>query len=79
MGVVEGGLRASEHGVDARDLPLAATEVRACADLAPVVPGAMRGVNHLVVLLGRSVRQLDQRPDVVEEIDGQLTALLLRE
>ena len=48
------------------------------ADLAPVVAGGVRGVNHLVVLLRRAVRQLDQRPDVVEEIDGELTALLLR-
>ena len=36
-------------------------------------------MDHLVVLLRRALRQLEQRPDVVEEIDGELTALLLRQ
>ncbi len=36
-------------------------------------------MDHLVVLLRRALRQLDQRPHVVEEIDGELPALLLRE
>ena len=79
MGVVERRLRAAEHGVDARDLPLAAREVRLRADLAPVIAGRMRGMDHLVVLLRRAVRELDQRPDVVEQIDRELAALLLRQ
>jgi hypothetical protein len=39
----------------------------------------MRSVDHLVVLLRRAVGRLEQRPDVVEEIDGELTTLRLRE
>ena len=39
----------------------------------------MRGVDHLVVLLGRAIGELDQRPDMVEEIDGEPTALRLRQ
>ena len=79
MGVVERRLGAAEHRVDARDLPLAASEVRLRSDLAPVVAGGVRGVDHLVVLLRRAIRQLDQRPDMVEEVDRQLAALLLRQ
>ena len=36
-------------------------------------------MDHLVVLLRRALRKLDQRPDVVEQIDRELTALLLRQ
>ena len=39
----------------------------------------MRSVDHLVVLLGRAAGELEQRPDVVEEIDGEPAALLLRQ
>jgi len=31
----------------------------------------VRGVDHLVVLLGRPVLGLHQRPDVVEEVDAE--------
>jgi hypothetical protein len=53
--VVERRLGAPERGVDARDLPLAAREVRRGPDLAPVVARRVRGVDQLVVLLGRAL------------------------
>jgi hypothetical protein len=70
--VHQGSLSAAEHAVDARHLPLAAREVDRRADLAPVVPRCVGGMDHLGVLLARAVRRPDQRPYVVEEVDRQL-------
>src|SRR6476469_7872294 len=65
-------LTAAEHAVDARHLPLAAREVDRPTHLAPVVPRGVGGVDHLGVLLTRTVGHLHQRPHVVEEVDRQL-------
>jgi len=74
--VVERRLGAPESRIDPRDLPLAAREVRRGSDLRPVVARGMRGVDQLVVLLGRPLGKPQQRPGVVEEIDGELAPLL---
>ena len=70
--VVERRFSATEHGVDARDLPLATREVARLADLAPVMTRGVDGVQKLVVLLPRALGALEQRPDVVEEVDAEL-------
>ncbi len=74
-GVVERRLAATEHGVDARDLPLAASEMARLADLPPVVPRRVRGMEHRVVLGRRALGLFQERPDVVEEIDSQLAVV----
>ena len=51
--VVERRLGPAEDGVDPRALPLAPGEVLGRADLPPVVRRRVRGVDQLVVLLGR--------------------------
>src|SRR4051812_43568157 len=50
--VVDGGLAAPERRVDARALPFADRALERLADDTPVIPGGMRGMDHLVVLLG---------------------------
>ena len=74
-GVVERRLAATEHGVDARDLPLAASEMARLADLPPVVPRRVRGMEHRVVLGRRALGLFQERPDAVEEIDSQLAVV----
>lgn len=71
------GLGAPEARVDPRHLPLAPPEIHPAADRGPVVARSVRGVDHLVVLLQRSLRGSQQRPDVVEEVNGEPPLLLL--
>ena len=70
-----GRLGTTQDGIDARALPLAAGEVDGLPDLAPVVAAGMGGVEHLVVLERRAVRSLEKRPDVIEQVDGQLAPI----
>lgn len=72
-GVGNGGLGAAGGGVDARDLPLAAGAVHrlAHARAAPVPEGGVGGVEHLEVVISRALRAVEERPDVVEEVDAE--------
>lgn len=70
--VPERRLGAAENGVDARALPLAAREVDRRTGGGPVVPRRVRCMDHLVHLLGRALGDLEQLPDVVEEVDREL-------
>ena len=74
-GVVERRLAPAEHGVDAGDLPLPASEMARLADLAPVVSRSVRCVQHRVVLCAGSLGLLEQRPDLVEEVDAELAVV----
>ena len=63
----------AQDRVDAGALPLPAGEVHRLPDLAPMVARGVGGVQHLVVLHRRSVGRLEQRPDVIEQVDGDLS------
>ena len=67
--VVQRRLRAPEHRVDARDLPLAAGAVLRLAlrCLGPMVGRGVRRVQHPLVVRPR----LHQAPDLVEELDSE--------
>ena len=68
------GSAAAEDGVDPRALPLAAGEVdRLVAGPRPSGSARRGRVDHLVVLGGRPVGLLEQRPGVVEQVDGELS------
>ena len=54
----DGGLGAAEDGVNARAEPLASSEVDRTSHVAPVISRSVRGVEHLVVLLRPSFRQI---------------------
>ena len=71
--VPQGRLGPAEDRVDAGTPPLPAREVHRLPDVAPVVARGVGGVQHLVVLHRRSLGRLEQRPDVVEEVDGHLS------
>ena len=74
--VEDGRLAAAEHGEDPGELPLAARLVlRLLRGLAPVIPGRVGGVDHRIVLVGRALRLLQERPGVVEEIDAELPVI----
>jgi hypothetical protein len=62
----------AEHRVDAGTLPFAAGSLDRLADLAPVEAGRMGAVDHLVVLVGRPVGLLEERPGVVEQVGRKL-------
>ena len=71
--VPQGRLGPAQDRVDAGALPLPAGEVHRLPDLAPVVARGVGGVEHLVVLHRRPVGRLEQRPDVIEEVHGDLS------
>jgi pimeloyl-ACP methyl ester carboxylesterase len=71
--VVHRGLGPVEDGVDARDLPFAAGQVRRgrLGNLAPVVPGGVRRVDHAVVVLPSPVLLFHEPPGLVEQLGGE--------
>jgi pimeloyl-ACP methyl ester carboxylesterase len=68
--VEQRGLGPAEDGVDTRDLPFAAREVRRgrLGNLAPVVAGGVRRVDHAVVVLPGPVLLFHQPPGLVEQL-----------
>ncbi len=73
--VVHRRLCPTEHGVDPRALPFSANEVHTSPRLPPVETRGVGRVEHAVVVLGGAIWRLDQRPDLVEEVDRQLPAI----
>lgn len=70
-GVVERRLGALEHGIDAGDLPFADAEIGGVADLAPVITGRVRAMDHDVGIRWRAVGLLHECPRLVEEVHGE--------
>lgn len=71
VSVVERRLGSLEHRIDARDLPLADAEVGGVADLAPMITGGVRTVDHGVGIRWRAVGLLHERPRLVEEVHSE--------
>src|SRR6267143_4105990 len=71
--VVEGGLRSTEHGVHARDLPLPDGEFLPPSHDAPVVAGRVGHVDHRVVLLPRTPLLFEQDPGRIEQMGRHLS------
>lgn len=70
-GVIEGGLRTFQDGVDAGDLPLADAKIGGVADLAPVITGSVCAVDHGIRIGSGAVGLLHERPRLVEEVHGE--------
>ncbi len=68
----ERGLGAAEGRVDARALPLAASDVRGRADPAPHVAGHVGRVDHLVGFLRSALGELEELPHAIEGRDCEL-------
>ena len=78
-GVPQRRLGAPEDRIDPRDLPLAddrPERLRMRSGRAPVVSARVRGMEHLVVLLGCPIGVLEQRPDMVEQVDAEASLLV---
>jgi hypothetical protein len=66
--VMQRRLGTPDHRADARDLPLTPGVLEWTADCVPEEPGCVGGIDHELILLLISIRQLKQRPTEVEQL-----------
>src|SRR5205807_7835379 len=72
LGMVEGGLRSTEHGVHAGDLPLSDRELLRTSHDTPVVAGCVGHVDHRVAILLRTALLFEQDPGRIEQMGRHL-------
>src|SRR5436853_176965 len=72
LGMVEGGLRSTEHGVHAGDLPLSDREHLRTSDDAPVVAGRVGHVDHRDAIFLRTALLFEEDPGRIEQMGRHL-------